>query len=606
MKTKKLLALLMCAAMTLSMVACTSTTGDSENPSGSQQDSETGSEPGSENPGLEKKEASINFEDGNLGFLALYEGKANADASTLEVVDYMGSKALKVTNGSGKVPYVAVDVVSLLGDNAANVASVEMTIGLESPADKFYACSGKFATWDGGKLNTYTHDWSVYLEKKNPRVCSFTLNTEAGEAFTADTNVFVITLETDNAATAGKGNNNFYIDDIRFLDKDGNLLKADTTVAFNAPAGFAADKDMSNLSYLASGAVSLDGMAGLKGAGWAQDGVEMTAEFLAALVPGSIVEIEYSSNSGDMWLVFPDSAAGWQRIQQQTATTNNSKNICQITYEQIAAVLGEDTTTWGARIQCEASDEWQVYSVKVGKNSGLVSTTGKTVWSETTITGAGWAQAGIDLTGDMLAALVPGSIIEIQYSSASGDMWLVFPDSAAGWQRIQQQTAACNGTTCQITYEQIAAVLGEDTSAWGARLQCEASDAWEVYSISITKKAISVAGATEISGAACKGDAWAQAGVEWTEDITSLLVPGSVITIQYTSETGQLWIVLPWAASWTRINQQCANCDGSTCWITYEEIAAVLGEDVSAWGGKLEFESDGAWEVYTATIGMAQ
>ena len=77
--------------------------------------------------------------------------------------------------------------------------------------------------------------------------------------------------------------------------------------------------------------------------------------------------------------------------------------------------------------------------------------------------------------------LVPGSVITIQYESENGDLWIVMPDAAAGWSRIQQQTAACDGSVCQITYEQIAEVCGEDVSAWGARLQCEASGAWQVF-----------------------------------------------------------------------------------------------------------------------------
>ncbi len=610
MKVKKLLALLMCATMVVTtFVACSSETGDTQSEANSETGSEAGSEveseKGSEKPSVEKKEASIDFEDGNAGFVALFEGKANADASTLEVVDYNGSKALKVTNGSGKVPYVAIDVVSLLGENAANVASVEMLMGLESPVDEFYACSGKFLTWDGGKLTTYTHEWSVYLEKKNPRYCAFKLDTANGESFTTEAGVFIVTLETDNAATAGLGNNNFYIDDIRFLDKDGKLIKADSTVAFAAPDGFKADKDMSNLNYLAAGAVSLDGMSGKTADAWVQDGVEMTADFLAALVPGSIIEIEFSCATGEVWLVFPDAAAGWSRVCQQSATTNNSKNICQITYEQIAAVCGEDTSTWGARLQCEGSDSWTVYSVKVGKNSGLVSTSNKTVWSETTIAEKEWTQAGIDLTADMIAALVPGSIIEIQYSSKAGDMWIVLPDAAKGWTRIEQQTAACNGNICQVTYEQIAAVLGEDTSTWGARLQCESSGAWEVYSISIAKKAVTIAGQTEIPGAACKADAWVQDGPNLTDDLKALLVPGTAIKFDYTcaSDAQQAWIVFPDAtAGWSRVCQQTANCDGSTCIITYEEIIAVVGEDPAGWGGRLQFEGDGAWEVYAAYI----
>lgn len=42
-------------------------------------------------------------------------------------------------------------------------------------------------------------------------------------------------------------------------------------------------------------------------------------------------------------------------------------------------------------------------------------------------------------------------------------------------------------STAQITYEQIAEFCGEDKTLWGARMQTEASGAWEVFSIRVGK-----------------------------------------------------------------------------------------------------------------------
>ena len=109
----------------------------------------------------------------------------------------------------------------------------------------------------------------------------------------------------------------------------------------------------------------------------------------------------------------------------------------------------------------------------------------------------GWAQADViaDLMADDVAELlVPGSVITINYTSESGEIWLVFPDSDAGWMRVGvgdtdgsgQGYAAYNGTVCQIPFEMIADVLGgSDISRWGGRIQAEASTAWEVYSVTI-------------------------------------------------------------------------------------------------------------------------
>ena len=553
---------------------------------------------------LAEGEVSLDFEDGNAGFVSIYEGMANSASATIEVADYNGSKALKITNNNGKVPYIAFDVLSLLGEKAADVAYVEMTLGIENPDGKFYACSGEMKLFASGELSKMARPWSVYMEKKNPKVAPFFM---VGEAFSADAPLMVLTLSVDNGAAKGAAPAVLYIDNIRFLDANDNLIPADSTAVFAEPDGFSGGADMSNLQYLGADAVELEGMAGISGSAWGQDGVEMTEEFKAALVPGAVVEISYSSESGDMWIVMPDAAAGWSRIEQQTAVTNLSHSIAQITYEQIAAVCGDDISAWGTRLQCEASGNWEVYGVKVGQPTGLKNLANKVSIDGFEKSGSAWGQDGIELTEEQWAMLKPGTTIEINYSSESGDMWIVMPDAAAGWSRIEQQTAACNGSICQITYEQIAAVCGDDASAWGARLQCESSGNWEVYGVSICgAEFVSTKGNVLMDGFAPSGAAWAQDGLELTEEQIAMLVPGAVITFQYESENGDLWIVMPDAAAgWSRIEQQTAACDGSICQITYEQIAAVCGDDVSAWGARLQCEASGTWTVFAAYIGSA-
>lgn len=548
---------------------------------------------------------SLDFEDGNIDFVAVYEGMANSAAATLEVVDYNGSKALKVTNDNGKVPYVAFDVVSLLGEKAADVASVEMTMGTQNPDGKFFACSGEMKLFVDGGLSKTARAWSVYMEKKNPKVASFALEDEAFSAESAP--LMVISLVVDNGIAKGAAPAVLYIDDVRFLDAEGNVIPADSTASFAAPEGFGGGADMTNLQYLGADAVELEGMAGKAAGAWAQDGVEMTEEFKAALVPGAVIEISYSSESGDMWLVLPWATAGWTRIEQQTAVTNLSHSTAQITFEQIAAVLGDDISAWGEMLQCESSGAWEVYAVKVGQPTGLKNLANKVSIDGFAKSAGAWAQDGMELTEEQWAMMKPGAVIEINYTSENGDMWIVLPWAEAGWTRIEQQTAACNGSVCQITYEQIAAVLGDDVSKWGTMLQCEASGAWEVYAVSIASaEFIPTKGNVAIDGFAPTGAAWAQDGIELTEEQIAMLVPGAVITIQYESENGDLWLVMPWAAAgWSRIQQQTAACDGSICQITYEQIAEVCGEDVSTWGTMMQCEASGAWQVFAAYIGTA-
>ena len=548
---------------------------------------------------------SLDFEDGSAEFAAVYEGLANSADVTLEVADFNGGKGLKITNENGKVPYVAFDVASLLGDKAGDVASVEMTMGIENPDGKFYACSGEMKLFVDGALSKTARGWSVYMEKKNPKVASFSMD---GEVFSADAApLMVISLTVDNGIAKNAAPAVLYIDDVRFLDAEGNVIPADSTAAFSAPEGFGGGADMTNLQYLGADAVELEGMAGKAAGAWAQDGVEMTEEFKAALVPGSVIEISYASESGDIWLVLPWATAGWTRIEQQTAVTNLSHSTAQITFEQIAAVLGDDISAWGAMLQCESSGAWEVYGVKVGQPTGLKNLANKVSIEGFAKSAGAWTQDGVELTEEQWALMKPGAVIEINYTSESGDMWIVLPWAEAGWTRIEQQTAACNGSVCQISYEQIAAVLGDDVSKWGTMLQCESSGAWEVYGVSIASaELIPTKGNVAIEGFAPTGGAWAQDGIELTEEQIAMLVPGAVITIQYESETGDLWLVMPWAAAgWSRIQQQTAACDGSICQITYEQIAEVCGEDVSTWGTMMQCEASGAWQVFAAYIGTA-
>ncbi|MDF2804771.1 MAG: hypothetical protein K0S61_4676 [Anaerocolumna sp.] len=368
MKNKKILACLLAGGMALSLVGC-------KDDAAKKTDTEVNTEIVQEvtatpEPEVETVEVSLDFEDGNLGFISLYTQKADADNSELSIVDYNGSKALQVKNVDGKVPYIGIDASSLLGADVAKVAAMEMTIGTSYGNGKFSASSGNVITWTGEKLDETKYDWSVYLDTKNPNKAVTKLNT--GKEFITDgSNILIVSLSTDNGVTEGNGNATMYIDDIRFLDASGKVLKADSSVAFVAPKGFeSTGTDLSNLAAVTNG-VNFEGFA-CKADGWAQNGFEMPQGIIDALVPGSVIEIEYTSETGDMWIVLPGAKVGWMRVGDGTngkAYINNSKNIAQITYEQIAEFCGEDKSTWGTTLQCEASGAWEVYSVKVGSKA---------------------------------------------------------------------------------------------------------------------------------------------------------------------------------------------------------------------------------------------
>ena len=434
-----------------------------------------------------KADPSVDFEDGKAAFAVVATNVGGADPSELAVVDFNGSKALKATNTAGGKMFIAINVGALLGDKAADLAEIRMDLGTEN-ADKFAASSGTLYCYAGDDNHEFkAGNWSVYVESSNPKTAKFDVS---GAGFVGKDNYIILSKETDNSKTTPS---NLLIDNITFLDKNGATIAADSSAEFGTPAGFASASDSANLFGLLK-PVNWDGYA-VKGDGWAQAGVAMTDAIKEALVPGSVIEIKFKAETGHLWVVMNEAEVGWSRVGvgdwdgsgQQYAYINNAADTCQITYEQIAAVCGDDITKWGSMIQCESDSAWEVYGVRVGTAAGFVSTnthielgTGKK--------GDGWAQDGFDLTPEMIEALVPGSVIDISYKSETGEIWIVMPDSAAGWKRVGvgdydgsgQGYALFDGNHCQISYEMIAEQCGEDKSTWGTRVQFEASSAWEV------------------------------------------------------------------------------------------------------------------------------
>ena len=615
MKVKKIMALFLASAMTLSLAGCGGNSATTET-AAEATETEQPAEEEAEAPAEEEEsaqdvqgEVSIDFEDGAFGFVGSDKSVSSAaDDSVFSVEDYNGSKALKVTP-QGKMPYVGIQADALLGDAISSLKTIEMTVGIENPDGDFYAVSGNIYAFVGESNEKTNAEWSVYLEKGNPKTISYTL--ADGKSFTAG-NYIVVSLETDNGKADGKAQANMYIDNIVFKDADGKVLTADTSAEYVAASTGA---DRSNLCGL-SGAVEFVDFA-CSGDGWAQNGFDMPQEILDALVPGAVVEISYSSENGDMWIVMPDAAAGWMRVgdgNNGSAYRNNSGSICQITYEQIAEFCGDDKSTWGARMQCEASGAWEVFSVKVGQKAPAYALSGAVEFPDFACSGDGWAQNGFDMPQEILDALVPGSVVEVSYSSENGDMWIVMPDAAAGWMRVGDGTngqAVTDGSKAYITYEQIAEFCGDDKSTWGARMQCEASGAWEVFGIRVgtANEMKMVGGLVSFPDFACSADAWAQDGFDMPQEILDALVPGAVVTISYTSESGNMWIVMPDAAAgWMRVgdgNNGQALCDGSTCQVTYEQIAEFCGDDKSTWGARMQCESDTAWEVFSVSVGQA-
>ncbi len=565
---------------------------------------------------------SVDFEDGKFAFAAVNTSVGGADPSVLSVGDFKGTKGLKVENTAGGNMFVGINVSALLGDKVADLAEIRMDLGTEN-ADKFAASSGTLYCYVGDDNHEFkAGNWSVYLDTQNPKTAKFDVK-DAGFVAGKD-NYIVLSKETDNSKTTPS---NLWITSMAFLDKDGNTITADTSAEFGTPAGFSAASDTAHLFGLTH-AVAWDGFA-VKGDAWAQNGVAMTDAVKAALVPGSVIEIKYKAETGHMWVVMNEAEVGWSRVGvgdwdgsgQQYAYINNAQDTCQITYEQIAAVCGDDIAKWGSMIQCESDGAWEVMSVRVGMKEDMPALTHAVVWEGYTAKADAWAQAGVAMTDAVKAALVPGSMIEVSYKSESGNMWLVMNEAEVGWTRVGvgdadgsgQGYIVATGSKAYIPYEMIAQYCGDDITKWGSMIQCESDSAWEVYGVRVGTAAAFKATNSNIDiGAQTKADAWAQDGPTLTEEMIAALVPGSVIDVEYSSDSGELWIVMPDAeVGWSRVGVGDFDgsgvtyglFDGNHCQISYELIAQVCGDDVSKWGTRVQFEASSPWKVTGASIG---
>lgn len=347
----------------------------------------------------------ITFEDGKLDFIKLNMASIDADECTLEIADFNGSKALKVTPTSEKTSkrfYLGLDLNSLLGDKVADVASVQMQIGLEAADGEFHACSGTVLQTHDAESSTAT--WVTYLDTLNPA----NIKVELTASYDASKeNVLVITKDSDDGsnldtayAATGKYST-MYIDNIVFLDKDGNALDVDTTVAFAGPEGYG-EADWSNLIQVKDQTV-IDGFSATDIGGWSQapkdwivgthevlvqdvdengdplkdeegnpvykqkvdeDGNPVTDEegnpvyetetvgnfdWNSIMKPGLVLTVYFKTedkdNANPMWFTVyaqdndGNSLIGWDRIYQNKFATNDSNTMCQITYEELKAEL---------------------------------------------------------------------------------------------------------------------------------------------------------------------------------------------------------------------------------------------------------------------------
>ncbi len=194
-------------------------------------------------PAIEGGEASITFEDGNFGFVAITQPTIGSDNSKVTIEEINGSKVLAINNTYGKKEaYVGIDLDAMLGDRVGDVTEIKFDIGTLG-GDSFSPISGNLYTYTGEGAGTKTKEgaWSVYLENKNPKTVSYELESR----FTVGEHNYIIISKEDDV----NGKLGMWIDNIKLIDLQGNLVPCDTTVLVAADSPLAGSDEVKEVAY---------------------------------------------------------------------------------------------------------------------------------------------------------------------------------------------------------------------------------------------------------------------------------------------------------------------------------------------------------------------
>lgn len=399
---KKVMVLLLALAMVASLCACGDSTTTTDDSSAKTSDSAAKTEAPATTDAAQKTEATevtpgedvataVDFESGAYDFAKIAYSFAACDlASTMSIGAFNNSMALRVESPvsdntfSGTVPYVAFDIVALVGaENVSKIAQISYEIGVDYGDNAFQAVGGYCGVVNNG-AETDTN-WTIFLEEENPK--AYTVDA-ANLSAEGDTYLY-FTVNTDNPIATS--DITLCLDNIKFLDASGAELAVDETVSFAQVEGiddsFWMNLDWSNGCKQPANEVILQNADGVGPTGnangnwwpnadqswsWASslndDGV--TRASVSGYTdlsninfgPGMVLTIYYSTNTvyaddetyqSDLWkmpiLVAQDWVNGGQiqyvlplpedenKTKYTTEETryNQSRTIIQMTYEEI-------------------------------------------------------------------------------------------------------------------------------------------------------------------------------------------------------------------------------------------------------------------------------
>lgn len=180
----------------------------------------------------------VDFEDGNMAGFAVNtgaDGSVDGDPFLMSVVDYNGSKMLKIDNQTGNIPKLVIDVIALVGgDNIDKIRKVDMDLIAVNPD------STKTTNWCGGGIGAnYGPDGKTWYQDDTQQYSANDNGTSISDTMKPGL-AFIDGFGFTNNAAGSKfllqfwGNDktcDLYIDNVTFYDADGNKIPLATTAA---------------------------------------------------------------------------------------------------------------------------------------------------------------------------------------------------------------------------------------------------------------------------------------------------------------------------------------------------------------------------------------
>lgn len=170
----------------------------------------------------------LDFEDGNIPtaiqMALLEDGTADGDPALLSVVDFNGSKMLKIDSQANGTPKIKFNLVPLVGEaNIGTVKGIQYDLIIEKPDDVM-------TTWNGGTVGAGAYgimgswvngtEWTLQDDTKNVSDVTLLKNVlNADFGFTDPEEAFFMFMNWANNGT------DMYIDNVQLLDADGNALE---------------------------------------------------------------------------------------------------------------------------------------------------------------------------------------------------------------------------------------------------------------------------------------------------------------------------------------------------------------------------------------------